>query len=70
MTAPDSHDGRADRSSGVHRLTLDLDISTQEPLTGQIGPADGPDRIVFHGWIDLMSAIRALCDGATTTSPS
>lgn len=70
MAPEDPHNSRSDRSSGVHRLTLDLDISGLEPLTGQIGLAGGPDRIAFHGWIDLMSAIRTLCDGAATTSPS
>ena len=70
MAPEDSHDGRSDRTSEVHQLTLDLDICGLQPLTGHIGPAGGPGRIAFHGWIDLMSAIRTLCDGAATTSPS
>ena len=46
----------------MHRLTLELDISGLEPLTGYVGRVGAPDRIAFQGWIDLMSAIRTLCD--------
>ena len=42
-------------------LTLELVIFRSQPLSGQIGPAGAPDRIAFHGWIDLMSAIHTLC---------
>ena len=62
MATEDSQHDRSSGTSGTHRLTLELDISGVEPLTGHVGPADAPDRIPFHGWIDLMSAIRTLCD--------
>lgn len=46
-------------------LTLELVIFRSQPLSGQIGLAGAPDRIAFHGWIDLMSAVHTLCgDGA------
>jgi hypothetical protein len=62
MATEDSREGRSEGPSVVHRLTLELDICESEPLTGQVGPAGAPARIAFQGWIDLMSAIRTLCE--------
>ena len=64
MTSDDSYDPHSGGTSGMHRLTLELDVSGSEPLAGQVGPAGTPKRIPFHGWIDLMSAIHTLCDAA------
>jgi hypothetical protein len=64
MTSDDSPNPQLDGTSGMHRLTLELDVSGSEPLSGHVGPAGTPERIPFHGWIDLMSAIRTLCDAA------
>jgi hypothetical protein len=43
-----------------HRLVLELVIFEPEPVSGLVGPAGAPDRVAFHGWIDLMSAIQTL----------
>jgi hypothetical protein len=51
-------------------LTLELVIFGSHPLSGQIGPVGTPDRIAFHGWIDLMSAIHTLCDDRADTLPA
>jgi hypothetical protein len=68
MTPDDSHDPQSGGTSAPHRLTLELDISGSEPLAGHVGPAGTSERIPFHGWIDLMSAIRMLRDrGADST---
>ena len=66
-------DSRATRSgeTGPERpLVLELTISGSRPLSGRIGPAGTPDRIAFRGWIDLMSAIHALCEITPTTPPA
>jgi hypothetical protein len=52
------------------QLVLELVISESQPLAGHVGPADTADRIPFRGWIDLMSAINALCDNGAGTPRS
>ena len=64
MAPDDSTDPHSGRTSGTHRLILELDVCRSEPLAGHVGPAGAPERIPFHGWIDLMSAIHTLCDAA------
>jgi hypothetical protein len=41
-------------------LVLELTIADGEPLSGTVGSAGGEPPLAFHGWIDLMSAIRLL----------
>ena len=54
-----------------HRLVLELVIFEPEPIRGLVGPAGAPDRVAFHGWIDLMSAIQTLyADGAQDHPPA
>ena len=70
--APDnSHDTRSDETAPERRLNLELAISDSQPFSfsGRIGRAGAPDRVPFRGWIDLMSAIHALCD-ITTPPPN
>ena len=54
----------------AHQLILELVICEPEPLSGLVGPATAADRIAFHGWIDLMSAIHALCANRPAPPPS
>jgi hypothetical protein len=62
MASDDSRGtGEGARPLPGHRLALELDISEPEPLSGLVGLAGTSDRIAFHGWIDLMSAIHTLC---------
>ena len=61
--APDNSRGtRSDETVPARHLNLELAISDSQPFSGRIGRAGAPDRIPFHGWIDLMSAIHALSD--------
>jgi hypothetical protein len=41
-------------------LVLELSLTAGDPITGSIGVAGGPSPVLFHGWIDLMSAINTL----------
>ena len=59
--ASDDSRGTEEGARPGHRLALELVISEPEPLSGLVGLAGTPDRIAFHGWIDLMSAIHTLC---------
>ncbi len=70
--APDDSVGiRSGGTGPARRFVLELVICGSEPLSGQVGPAGIPDRIPFRGWIDLMSAIRMLCDdGRNPPAPS
>lgn len=45
-------------------LVLELSLTGADPITGSIGVAGGPPPMLFHGWIDLMSAINSLCADA------
>lgn len=42
-------------------LVLHLVISDEHPLSGSVGPVGSDSPVAFRGWIDLMSAITALC---------
>ena len=64
MMPEHSHGTQAGEAGPGERLVLQLVISSSQPLSGQVGRADTPHRIPFHGWIDLMSAIHTLSANA------
>jgi hypothetical protein len=41
-------------------LVLKLVIADTEPLSGSVSRPGCPSQTVFHGWIDLISAINSL----------
>jgi len=64
MMPQHSHGTQAGEAGPGECLVLELVISSSQPLSGQVGLADTPHRIPFHGWIDLMSAIHTLSANA------
>jgi hypothetical protein len=64
MMPEHSHGTQAGEAGPGEQLVLELVISSSQPLSGQVGPAGTPHRILFHGWIDLMSAIHTLSANA------
>lgn len=49
-------------------LILELSLTAGDPVSGTIGLAGRPPAMSFHGWMDLMSAINTLRDGAGQTA--
>jgi hypothetical protein len=51
-------------------LILELSLTGGDPITGSIGVAGEAPPVLFHGWIDLMSAINSLrADAQRRTAP-
>jgi len=70
MVRDDSHGTSSGQAAPEHRLVLELVIAALEPFSGLVGLVDAPDRIPFHGWIDLMSAVHTLCDRGAAAPPA
>jgi hypothetical protein len=62
------HDGPEPGGEAALTLVLELSLTEADPITGSIGVEGGAPPVLFHGWIDLMSAINSLrADAAPRT---
>lgn len=52
------HEGAIQGSDGS--LELRLTLTGDDPVSGSVGLVGGHPQQRFHGWIDLMSVIKAL----------
>lgn len=72
MTSISRRDRGQTEPGGEAALTLIMELSLTggDPITGSVGVAGESRPMLFHGWIDLMSAINSLrADANRRTAP-
>jgi len=55
-----AHDRAEPGGEAALNLVLALSLTGADPISGSVGVAGGAPPLLFHGWIDLMSAINSL----------
>lgn len=50
-------------------LVLELTLLLRERLAGTVGLPGDPNRVTFHGWIELMIALERLRHAASAEPP-
>ena len=69
MTGFDDHNQPADTPPPhIRTFVLRLQTGTADPPAGTITPADRPQEVPFHGWLDLMALINALREPTDDTT--